>query len=105
MKLPLAKGATWESSSTCSVSGFGPTPIVIKRTTKNNVTESRRVRVAGEEVNVWVITASETFEAAGRVNEATTTTWFSGAHGLIVRSESKTAEGDRTLEVLNLKPE
>ena len=104
MKIALAKDAAWDSSSSCTISGLSPTPIVIKRTTTAKVAEARRVRVAGQEIDVWVITGTESFDAAGRGQQATTTTWFSAAHGMVVRSVSQTAEGEVSLEILNLDP-
>ena len=108
LKLPITAGTTWESTSSCTVQ-YGATPITIVRKLTGKVTELRRVKVAGQAVDVWAIETTDRIEAAGNAQDSSGTTLFSPKHGLIVRSDSKvsTPEGPKqiTLELQNLDPE
>ncbi|HVM08598.1 MAG TPA: hypothetical protein VM345_09055 [Acidimicrobiales bacterium] len=99
LKLALSKGATWTSSTACAAGGY-----VVKRSSSNVVSDARRVKVAGEEVAVWVISTKERFELNGGVQEATSTTWFSPKHGLMVRSVAESSQGRMEIEALSLQP-
>lgn len=109
LRLPTAKGTTWESASTCSMTGIGPTPIVVSRKLTGKYLELRRVRVAGQVVDVWAIEATERIEAAGRVTDRKGTTLFSPKHGLSVSSSGTVTTSDGTKdyrsEIQNLDPE
>ncbi len=111
-KLPLAKGLTWQSKSSCTVTGFGA-PIVVTRTLDARVGDLRRVRIVGRSVDVWTIEGTDRIELAGRVIEQAGTSLFSPKHGLNVSSSGKaTVSGpdgnqssDYSTELLNLDPE
>lgn len=111
-KLPLAKGVTWQSKSSCTVTGFGA-PIVVTRTLDAKVGDLRRVKIAGRAVDVWVIEGADRIELAGRVIEQAGSSLFSPKHGLNVSSSGKaTVSGpdgnqssDYSTELLNLDPE
>lgn len=111
-KLPLKKFATWESTSKCAISGFGPTPIVVNREQTGTVTGLERRRVAGEVLDLWVIDADVEIDATGFRIDAQTTNWFSPKYGLIVRTEgsgsggtpTESGSGSFTSEILNLSP-
>ena len=112
-KLPMAKGSSWEATSSCTITGFGPTPIIVKRTSTAKVTGLDRRKVAGQVLDLWVIEGTEHIEFAGNVIDGTGKTWFSPKHGLIVRTEgsgsggnaTETQEGSFVSELLNLAPE
>lgn len=97
--IPLAKGKEWTSSSSCTVG-----TAIVKRTSSTKVVDARRVRVAGKEIPVWVLEGTEKFDVNGQVREGRGTTWFSGAHGIIVRSTSESSEGSRQIEIKSLDP-
>jgi hypothetical protein len=113
LKLPLAAGATWESSSSCTFT-FGTTPVTVVRRTTGTIVELRRVKVAGQVVDVWAIDGTEHTEFAGNAIDSAGTSLFSPKHGLVVRSDStiKSASGPNgpqqttaTMELQNLDPE
>ena len=105
MKIALSKGATWSSTSSCTVT-FGTTAARITRTSSSKVIDARRVRVAGQEIPVWVFESTEKFEAPGQGGgEIKRTTWFSPAHGVVVRSIVEAQQGRGEVEILNLQPE
>ncbi len=111
-KLPLTKGAAWQSKSSCTITGFGA-PIVVTRTLDAKVVDLRRVRIAGRTVDVWAVEENDRIELAGRVIEQAGTSLFSPKHGLGVSSSGKaTVSGpdgsqssDYSSELLNLDPE
>lgn len=112
LKLPLSVGTTWESTGTCNATGFGPTPVPIKRTITGRVVELRRIRIAGQVVDVWAIDGTEHIEFAGNVIDAAGTTLFSPKHGLAVSSKGTgsgsgpggSGSGEATTEIQNLDP-
>ncbi len=112
-RLPLAKGVTWQSVSSCMVSGFGPTPIRLERTLDARVDDLRRVKIAGQAVDGWVIESTDRIQVAGRVIEQQGSSLFSSKHGVVVSSTGKaTISGpdgsqtsDYSTELLNLSPE
>lgn len=97
--IPLSKGKEWTSSSSCTVG-----TAIVKRTSSNKVVDARRVRVAGREIPVWVLEGTEKIEVNGQVQEGRGTTWFSGAHGVIVRSTVESSQGSRQTEIKSLDP-
>lgn len=109
LRLPAAKGTTWESTSTCSMTGIGPTPIPVSRKITGRFVELRRVRVAGQVVDVWAIEGTERIEAAGRATDRSGTTMFSPKHGFAVSSSGTITTADGTTdyrnEIQNLDPE
>ena len=109
LKLPLVKGATWESSSSCTMTGIGPTPIPLNRTLTGKVLELRRVRIAGRVLDVWAIEGTERLDGAGQVVDRAGITLFSPKHGLAVSSSGKVTSSQGTSdyrnEILNLDPE
>ena len=109
LKLPIAKGASWESSSSCQMTGFGATPIPLNRKITGKFLEVRRVRVAGQVVDVWAIEGTEHLDGAGQVVDRAGITLFSPKHGVQVSSSGKvtTSQGttDYRTEILNLDPE
>lgn len=109
LELPLAKGAAWQTKSSCMVTGFGPTPLLLERTLDAKVVDLRRVRVAGTAVDVWVLESTDHIEIAGRVMRQSGTTSFSPRHGIVVSSSgTATTDGratDYATEVKNLDPE
>lgn len=109
LRLPAAKGTTWESASTCSMTGIGPTPIPVSRKITGKFVELRRVRVAGQVVDVWAIEGTERIEAAGRVTDRAGTTLFSPKHGFAVSSSGTLTSSEGTVEyrteAQNLDPE
>ena len=105
LKLQLSAGLKWTSTSSCTISGLTPTPVIVKRESTTTVKESRRVRVAGQEVVVWVLEGAEKYDRGGQKSEATATTWFSPVHGMIVRSVTKSAQGSAELVIKNLDPQ
>jgi len=112
-RLPLARGTAWQSASSCMVTGFGPTPIPLKRTLDAKVVDLRRVRIAGEAVDAWVIESTDRIEIAGRVIDQKGTSLFSPKHGLVVSSAgTATVSGpdgsqssDYSTELINLVPQ
>lgn len=104
LKIALAKGVTWDARSSCQITGFGPAPIMITRSAKSTVSDARRIRIAGQELDVWVITGTETFEGGGRSGTASSTTWFWGQGGVVVRSVTEGDQGSATREIQNLQP-
>jgi len=99
LKMPLSKGLQWTSTSSCMVG-----TATVKRTASATVVDARRVRVAGEEIAVWVLEGTEKVEVNGQVQEGKGTTWFSGERGLIVRSVAESSQGTRETEVTSLQP-
>ena len=97
--IPLSKGKEWTSSSSCTVG-----TAIVKRTSSSKVVDARRVRVAGKEIPVWVLEGTEKIEVNGQVQEGRGTTWFSGAHGVIVRSTVESSQGSRQTEIKSLDP-
>jgi hypothetical protein len=109
LKLPIAAGTTWESASTCNMTGLTPTPIPVSRKVTGKVLELRRVRIAGQAVDVWAIEGTERFEGGGQSGEKRGVALFSPKHGIVV-SESGTATTpngpvDYRSDVQNLEPE
>ena len=110
--LPLAVGATWASDSSCTVTGFGPTPIIVRQERTSKVVGLERRRIAGEVLDLWVIDAEATVAFSGFTVRGDVTAWFSPRHGLIVRSEGKASgttpdgsgSGSFTSEIENLSP-
>lgn len=109
LKLPLAKGVAWQMKSSCMVTGFGPSPLLLERTLDAKVVDLRRVRVAGTAVDVWVLESTDHIEIAGRVIRQTGTASFSPRHGVVVSSSgTATTDGrsvDYATEIKNLDPE
>ena len=113
LKLPIVKGATWESTSTCQMSGLTPAPIPVSRKITGKFLELRRIRIAGQVVDVWAIEGTEHTEAAGTVTDRSGVTLFSPKHGISVSSSGKvkssgsngTREVDYSNEIQNLDPE
>jgi hypothetical protein len=109
LKLPIAKGASWESSSTCQMTGFGATPIPLNRKITGKFLEVRRIRVAGQVVDVWAIEGTEHLDGAGQVVDRSGITLFSPKHGVQVSASGKvtTTQGttEYRTEILNLDPE
>jgi hypothetical protein len=105
LRLPLAAGTTWESTSSCTFT-IGATPVTVVRTSTGKVVELRRVKIAGRVVDVWAIDGTEHVEFAGNVVEGSGTSLFSPKHGLVVRSDSTIkGQGSATMEIENLDPE
>jgi hypothetical protein len=112
LRLPLAAGTTWESSSTCTFT-FGTTPVTVVRKVTGRIVELRRVRVAGQVVDVWAIDGTEHVEFAGGSVDSAGTSLFSPKHGLVVRSDTTikgsgpqgAQEGTASTEIQNLDPE
>ena len=105
LRLPVAAGTTWESSSSCTFT-FGATPVTVLRKTTGKVVELRRVKVAGQIVDVWAIDGTEHVEFAGNVIDSSGTSLFSPKHGLVVRSDTTvTGHGSASMEIQNLDPE
>jgi hypothetical protein len=112
LKLPVAAGTTWESSSSCSFT-VGTTPVTVVRKTTGKILELRRVKVAGQVVDVWAIEGTEHVEFAGGVIDGSGTSLFSPKHGLVVKSDSTmkgsgpqgAQEGSASMEIQNLDPE
>lgn len=110
--LPLAKGTTWNSESSCTVTGFG-VPIIVNRSTSNQVAGLVRIQVAGQVVDVWQIESQDEITFASSKIDSETTSYFSPKHGLIVSSNGTSEGSDGTnsgsgsfsLEILNLDPE
>ncbi|HUP85347.1 MAG TPA: hypothetical protein VM143_06745 [Acidimicrobiales bacterium] len=109
LRLPIAKGSTWDSSSTCSMTGFGTTPIPLNRRVTGKVLELRRVRVAGQVVDVWAIEGTEHLDGGGQSGDLAGTVLFSPKHGIVVSSSGKGTSSKGTFEyhrdVQNLDPE
>ena len=109
LKLPLAKGTTWESASTCNMTGIGPTPIPLNRKLTGKLLEVRRIRVAGQVVDVWAIEATEHLDGGGQNVDRVGTTLFSPKHGVVVSSSGKVTSSQGTSdyrsEIQNLDPE
>jgi hypothetical protein len=112
LKLPVAAGTTWESSTSCTFT-FGTTPVTVVRKTTWKIVELRRIKVAGQVVDVWAIDGTEHIEFAGNVIEGSGTSLFSPKHGLVVKSDTTmkgssaqgTQEGTASMEIQNLDPE
>jgi hypothetical protein len=113
LRLPVAAGTTWESSSSCSFT-VGATPVTVVRKTTGKIVELRRVKVAGQVVDVWAIDGTEHIEFAGHAIDSSGTSLFSPKHGLVVRSDSTIKssggangpqQGTATMEIQNLDPE
>jgi hypothetical protein len=112
LRLPIAKGTSWESTSSCMVSGLGPTPVQVKRTLTASVVELRRTRVGGQVVDVWAIDGTDKIEVAGGVIDRVGTTLFSPKHGIVVGSSGTvkftgsegSREGPYSTELLSLDP-
>jgi hypothetical protein len=105
--LPMAKGLTWESSGSCTVTGFGA-PVTVSRKVTGKVVDLRRVRVAGRVVDVWVIEGTEHLEFAGNAVDASGTTFFSPKYGVPIydtATSSGRGAGSVTREIQNLDPE
>lgn len=109
LKLPLSKGVAWQATSSCMVTGFGPTPVSLKRTLDAKVVDLRRVRIAGEAVDVWVLESTDHIEIAGRVMRQSGTTSLSPRHGIVVSSSGTASTDGRSseyaTEIKNLDPE
>jgi hypothetical protein len=111
-ELPLAVGATWASDSSCTVTGFGPTPIIVRQERTSEVVGLERRRIAGEVLDLWVIDAAATVQFSGFTVQADVEVWFSPRHGLIVRSEGTASgstpdgsgSGSFTSEIEHLSP-
>ncbi len=105
-RLPLAKGVAWQSTSSCTTT-FAGTPVVITRALQAKVVDLRRVRIAGQAVDAWVIETNDRFDFAGRVIEQQGSALFSPKHGLVVSESGKVTVGaqssDYTSELLNLE--
>jgi hypothetical protein len=113
LRLPITKGASWESTSTCQMTGMGATPIPVTRKITGKFLELRRVRIAGQAVDVWAIEGTEHLEAAGSVTDSSGITLFSPKHGFAVSntahvkgsSPQGAREFDMSTEAQNLDPE
>ena len=109
LKLPIAKGTSWESSSTCQMTGIGPTPIPLNRKLTGKFLEVRRVRIAGQVIDVWAIEATEHLDGGGQSGDRVGTVLFSPKHGVTVSQTGKatTSQGtyDYRSEIQNLDPE
>jgi hypothetical protein len=109
-RLPLANGVAWQSTSSCATT-FAGTPVVIKRALTAKVVDLRRVRIAGQPVDAWVIEVADRFDFAGRVIEQQGLRLFSPKHGLVVSESGKVTfggpegnqSGDYSSELLNLE--
>lgn len=109
-RLPLAVGVSWEARSSCTLEGIGPTPLVLGYQSTGRVTALKRVRVAGQTVDVWAIEETERFDFGGRTVDNVSTTLASPRHGIIVKSttrsrDSAAGESGYELELVNLDPE
>jgi hypothetical protein len=110
--LPLSIGASWASDSKCTVTGFGPTPIIVRQERTSKVVGLERRRIAGEVLDLWVIEADATVEFSGFTVQGDVKAWFSPRHGLIVRSEGNASgntpdgsgSGSFTSEIEDLSP-
>lgn len=109
LKLPIAKGTSWESASTCNMTGIGPTPIPLNRRLTGKFLEVRRVRVAGQVIDVWAIEATEQLDGGGQKVDRAGITLFSPKHGVAVSSSgtvtSSQGNSDYRNEIQNLDPE
>ena len=110
LRLPLAKGTTWESTSTCSMTGLTPTPIPVSRTVTGKILELRRVRIGGQVVDVWAIEGTDRFEGGGQGGEKRLVALFSPKHGVVVsETGTKPAQDGRVVEyrkdIQNLDPQ
>lgn len=113
-EFPLAVGNTWSSDDTCSSEDTGE----IRTRTRSRVDEATKVTVAGESVDVFVVSLTGTVEitVAGvkQTHYVEYTYWFSPAHGVNVKmvthtrqTEAKTAASNKSTvsELLSLDPE
>lgn len=113
-KLPLATGSSWEIKASCSP-GQG---LTISIDARSEVVGSERIRVAGEDVDTWVVRSQGTLTfqtpQGTSTQKVTSDDRFSPKHGLSVRS-SETTEGTDPMtgqnvrdssrrEILNLSP-
>jgi hypothetical protein len=105
---PLRAGATWTSDSTCPVT-VGATTVVARRTIRAEVVDLRRVRVAGEVVDVWAIRRVEELSVAGRSGTTTALALFSPKHGIDVDVQGSASgagqSGDYHQELVRLQPD
>lgn len=114
-KLPLAKGAEWSYDTTCTFTIQGVNGNR-HRTGKARVTDRRRVDVAGQSVDAFVIdqtfTETASFGEFTANTESSSTDYFSAEHGLSVKSVGKTKttvaaqtrESSIEVELLTLNP-
>lgn len=102
---PLAAGATWSSTSQCSVTGLTPTPIVLERASTSKVIELRRIVVAGTPVDVWVIERIERLSGGGRSEEGSAVAFFSPKHGIDVELRGTVSGRDYVRQLVSLDPE
>lgn len=95
-KIPLKVGVGWVADSGCSgESPYGP--YTLKAHFEFNVTDTARLTIGGQAVDVWVIESSQhidiTTQYQGQqftaTQDATSKTFVSGKHGLSVREESQ----------------
>jgi hypothetical protein len=110
LKLPLAAGTAWESASTCQMTGLTPAPIPVSRKVTGKVVELRRVRVAGQPVDVWAIEGTERLEGGGQGGERKGVVLFSPKHGVVVSESGTFTAPDGTTseyrnDIQNLDPE
>jgi len=114
-KLPLAQGTSWRAAQSCTAAqGF-----TIEFDSASRVTGAERVRVAGQDVDTWVIRSEGTLTfrtpQGSSTQNLTSDNHFSPEHGLSVKS-TETVEGPdpstgddvnetSTREILNLTPD
>lgn len=112
-KLPLAQGSSWSSKSSCTVTGFGATPITVVAELSSKVVGLERRKVAGQVLDLWIVETASHYEFSGAVIDATSKDWVSPRHGLIVRTEASgsgrgpqggSGQGSYTSEIKNLDP-
>lgn len=105
---PLRPGATWSSDSSCTIT-FGAATVIVKRTARAEVVDLRRVRVAGEVVDVWAIRRVEQLSGAGQSGETTALALFSPKYGIDVDVQGTAngggRSGDYRQELLRLQPD
>jgi hypothetical protein len=113
-KLPLAQGTTWQAAQSCTP-GQGFT---IEFESTSRVTGAERIRVAGQDVDTWVIRSEGTLTfrtpQGSSTQNLTSDSRFSPKHGLSVKStetikgrDPSTGENvdeTSTREILNLTP-
>jgi hypothetical protein len=91
------------------MTGLTPTPVPLTRKVTGKVLELRRVRVAGQVVDVWAIEGTEHLDGAGRSVDRAGVVLFSPKHGIVVSESGKvtTQQGtfDYRSEAQNLDPE